>query len=146
VDTCDDTVGISVEREARVDPKRLEGIPLFANLSKKERDQIARWADEIDEPEGAHLLEQGGSPHEFFVLTEGTVEVRQDGGHLTDLQPGDFFGEIALVGRGRRTASVVAMTTVKAIVMHTREFGAMRSQMPDVCEQIEDAIRSRLAR
>jgi CRP/FNR family transcriptional regulator, cyclic AMP receptor protein len=129
-----------------VDPKRLEGIPLFANLSKKERDQIARWADEIDEPAGAHMLEQGGSPHEFFVLTEGTVEIRKDGEHLTDLQPGDFFGEIALVERERRTASVIASSPVKAIVMHAREFGAMRSQMPEVCDQIEEAIRARLAR
>jgi CRP/FNR family transcriptional regulator, cyclic AMP receptor protein len=129
-----------------VDPKGLDGIPLFAKLSKKEREQVARWADEVDEPAGAHLLDQGRLAHEFFVLTEGTVEVRKDGEHLTDLEPGDFFGEIALVEHDRRTASVVATTPVRAIVMHAREFGAMRKEMPTVCDQIEDAIRARLTR
>ncbi len=129
-----------------MDPKGLDGIPLFASLSKKEREQVARWADEIDEPAGAHLLDQGRLAHEFFVLTDGTVEVRKDGEHLTDLEPGDFFGEIALVEHERRTASVVATTPVRAIVMHSREFGAMRTEMPTVCTQIEDAIKARLAR
>jgi CRP/FNR family transcriptional regulator, cyclic AMP receptor protein len=129
-----------------VDPKGLDGIPLFAKLSKKDREQVARWADEVDEPAGAHLLDQGRLAHEFFVLTEGTVEVRKDGEHLTDLEPGDFFGEIALVEHDRRTASVVATTPVRAIVMHAREFGAMRKEMPTVCDQIEDAIRARLTR
>ena len=129
-----------------MDPKGLDGIPLFASLSKKERDQVARWADEIDEPAGVHLLDQGRLAHEFFVLTQGTVEVRKDGEHLTDLQPGDFFGEIALVEQERRTASVVATTPVRAIVMHSREFGAMRKEMPTVCTKIEDTIRARLAR
>jgi len=112
-----------------VDPKGLDGIPLFANLSKKEREQVARWADEIDEPAGAHLLDQGRLAHEFFVLTDGTVEVCKDG-----------------VEHDRRTASVVATTPVRAIVMHSREFGAMRREMPTVCSQIEDAIKTRLAR
>ncbi len=129
-----------------MDPKGLGGIPLFAKLSKKEREQIARWADEIDEPAGFHLLDQGNLAHEFFVLVEGTVEVRKDGEHLTDLEPGDFFGEIALVDHDRRTASVVATTPVRAIVMHSREFGAMRQEMPSVTAQIQDAIRARLAR
>jgi CRP-like cAMP-binding protein len=129
-----------------VDPKGLDGIPLFANLSEKEREQVARWADEIDEPAGAHLLDQGRLAHEFFVLTDGTVEVCKDGEHLTDLQPGDFFGEIALVEHERRTATVTASTPVTAIVMAPREFETMRAEMPEVCERIHAAIRERLAR
>ena len=129
-----------------MDPKGLEGIPLFTNLSKRDREQIAKWTDEISLRPGFHLLHQGALAHEFFVLTEGTVEVTRDGEHLTDLQPGDFFGEIALVEHDRRTASVVAKTPVRAIVMHSREFGAMRREMPTVCSQIEDAIKARLAR
>ena len=129
-----------------MDPKGLDGIPLFANLSKKEREQVSRWADEIEEPAGTHLMDQGRLAHEFFVLVVGMVEIRKDGEHLTDLQPGDFFGEIALVEQDRRTASVVATTPVRAIVMHAREFGAMRTEMPTVCAQIEDAIKARVAR
>jgi CRP-like cAMP-binding protein len=129
-----------------VHAKSLEQIPLFAGLSKKEREQIARWADEIDEPAGHRLVDQGNFAHEFFVLLDGTVEVTKDGEHVTDLGPGDFFGEIALVGHERRTATVRATTPVRAVVMHSREFGAMRSDMPAVCDRIETAIRERLAR
>ena len=93
----------------RVDAKRPgRRYPLFAGLSKKEREQIARWADEIDEPAGYTLVDQGRFAHEFFVLLEGTVDVRKDDQHLTDLGPGDFSGEIALVEDERRTASVTA--------------------------------------
>jgi CRP-like cAMP-binding protein len=129
-----------------VDAKSLEQIPLFAGLSKREREQVARWADEIDEPAGHCLVDQGNFAHEFFVLLDGNVEVTKDGEHLADLGPGEFFGEIALVGHERRTATVRATTPVRAVVMHSRDFGAMRSEMPAVCDRIETAIRERLAR
>jgi CRP/FNR family transcriptional regulator, cyclic AMP receptor protein len=129
-----------------VDAKSLNQVPLFAGLSKRERERVARWADEIAEPAGYLLVNQGNFAHEFFVLVEGTVDVRKDGEHLTDLGPGDFFGEIALVGHDRRTASVMATTPVRAIVMHARDFGAMRTEMPAVAQRIEAAIRERLPR
>ncbi|HVD69598.1 MAG TPA: cyclic nucleotide-binding domain-containing protein [Actinomycetota bacterium] len=129
-----------------MDAKSLNGIPLFAELSKKDREQIARWADEIDEPAGFTLVDQGRFAHEFFVLLQGTVDVRKDDEHLTDLGPGDFFGEIALVEDERRTASVTATTPVRAIVMHSRDFRAMRAQMPAVCARIESAIQQRSGR
>ena len=100
-----------------MDAKTLDDVPLFEKLSKKDRKRIAQWADEIDEPAGFHMLDQGRLAHEFFVLLEGTVEVRQDGNHLTDLGPGDFFGEIALVEHERRTASIMTTTPVRAIVI-----------------------------
>ena len=129
-----------------MDAKRLEQIPLFAGLSKKQRERVAGWADEIDEPAGHRLVDQGNFAHEFFVLLDGTVEVTKDGEHLADLGPGEFFGEIALVGHERRTATVRATTPVRAVVMHSREFAAMRTDMPAVCDRIETAIRERLAR
>jgi CRP-like cAMP-binding protein len=129
-----------------MDAKRLEDIPLFAGLSRKERDQVARWSDEIDVEAGYHLLDQGRFPHEFFVIEEGTVEVTKDGDHLADLGPGDFFGEIAIVEHDRRTATVVATTPLRAIVMFAPEFATMAEDMPAVAERIRAAIRERLAR
>ena len=129
-----------------MDAKKLEAIPLFGNLSRKEREQIARWADEVDVPAGYHLVDQGRFPHEFFVVEEGAVEVTKDGAHLTDLGPGDFFGEIAILERDRRTASVVASTPVTAIVMLARDFETMAADLPDVADQIHAAVRERMAR
>jgi CRP-like cAMP-binding protein len=129
-----------------VDPKRLESLPLFRDLSRKERAQISRWTDEVDVRAGYQLLQQGGLPHEFFVIEEGTVAVTKDGEHLTDLGPGDFFGEIAIMEHDRRTATVVANTPVTAIVMLARDFETMASVMPHVAEQIHAAIRERMQR
>jgi CRP/FNR family transcriptional regulator, cyclic AMP receptor protein len=129
-----------------VDAKRLEPLPLFRDLSRKERDQIARWTDEVDVPAGYPLLEQVRLPHEFFVIEKGTVAVAKDGEHIADLGPGDFFGEIAIVEHDRRTASVVATTPVTAIVMLARDFETMAGVMPHVAEQIHEAIRARIQR
>ena len=129
-----------------MDAARLQSIPLFADLSNKEREQIARWADEVDVPAGYHLLEQGRFPHEFFVIEQGTVAVTKDGQHLADLGPGDFFGEIAILEQERRTATVIASTPVTAIVMLARDFEAMENAMPEVAARVHEAIRERMAR
>jgi CRP/FNR family transcriptional regulator, cyclic AMP receptor protein len=129
-----------------VDAARLQSIPLFADLSHKEREQIARWADEVDVHAGYHLLEQGRFPHEFFVIEQGTVAITKDGQHVADLGPGDFFGEIAILEHERRTATVVASTPVTAIVMLARDFEAMENAMPEVAARVHAAIRERMAR
>ena len=129
-----------------MDAKKLEAIPLFRDLSKKDREQIARWADEVDVPAGFHLLEQGAFPHEFFLVEDGTVAVTKDGAHVTDLGPGDFFGEIAIIEHDRRTATVVATAPSTLIVMLARDFETMAEQLPEVADQVHAAIRERMAR
>jgi len=129
-----------------MDAKDLEAVPLFAGLSKKERQQVARHADSVDLPAGYHLVDQGAFAHEFFVLLEGTVDITQDGKHLTDLGPGDFFGEVALVEHDRRTASVTASTPIRAVVMHQRDFDLMQRDIPHVAEQIHEAVHARSPR
>ena len=129
-----------------MDAKSLERVPLFAGLSHREREQVARWADEIDIPSGKHLLDEGRLPHEFFVILDGEVEVTHDGRLLATLGTGDFFGEIALIEHGRRTASVVTSTPATLAVMSGSSFEAMRHELPQVAERINEAIRERLAR
>ncbi|HEX5938192.1 MAG TPA: cyclic nucleotide-binding domain-containing protein [Actinomycetota bacterium] len=129
-----------------MDAKTLERVPLFAGLSHREREQIARWADEIDLPSDKHLLDEGRLPHEFFVILDGEVEVTHEGEHLATLTTGDFFGEIALIEHGRRTASVITSSPVTLAVMSGSSFDAMRHEMPRVAERIDEAIRERLPR
>ena len=129
-----------------MDAKSLERVPLFAGLSHKDRERVARWADTIDIPAGKHLLDEGRLPHEFFVILEGEVEVTHDGEHLATLSQGDFFGEIALIEHGRRTASVVTSSPTSLAVMSPSAFDAMRNELPKVAERIDGAIRDRLKR
>jgi CRP/FNR family transcriptional regulator, cyclic AMP receptor protein len=129
-----------------VDQARLRSIPLFAELSDHERQRVARWADEVDVPEGKHLVDEGRFPHEFFVIEEGTAEVRQGDRKIAELGPGDFFGEIALVEQQRRTASVIATTPLRTIVMFGRDFNQMEDEMPSVAARIRQAIEERRPR
>jgi trk system potassium uptake protein TrkA len=129
-----------------VDAKSLERVPLFAGLSHKDRERVARLADTVDLPAGKHLLDEGRLPHEFFVILDGEVEVIHEGERLATLRQGDFFGEIALIEHGRRTASVVTSAPSSLAVMSPTSFDAMRRELPQVAERIDGAIRERLAR
>ena len=88
--------------DARID--RLRSVPLFGSCSDKELAFIASRADEVDVPAGRVLTEKGKSGGDFFVILEGKAEVDAIQGKRT-LGPGDFFGEIALIDNGPRTAT-----------------------------------------
>jgi CRP-like cAMP-binding protein len=129
-----------------VDAHELEPIPLFAGLSKHERERVASFADVLDVPPGMHLLDQGAFPYEFLVLLDGEVDVLRDGVRVAGLGVGDFFGEIALLEHERRTASCIAATKCRVAVMTSSAFGDMQRQMPAVAERIRAACAERMAR
>jgi CRP/FNR family cyclic AMP-dependent transcriptional regulator len=126
-----------------MDPARLKKLPLFADLSDKERGQIGRWADEVEVQAGKHLIDEGQFGYEFFVIEEGNAEVKRGDEVIAQLGPGDFFGEIALTESDRRTASVIASEPLRTIVMTRRDFAEMQSEMPSVCSTIHQAIQNR---
>jgi CRP-like cAMP-binding protein len=129
---------------AHVDARRLEGVGFFSGLSKSELGKLATWTDEVSVKAGDALAKEGEFAHEFFVIEEGSAEVRQDGEWIAQLGPGEFFGEIGLLETERRTASVVATTPMQLIVMFKREFKQMEREMPAVADRIRSAIRARL--
>ena len=126
-----------------MDESRLASIELFSSLSKKERRQIAQHADEIDVPEGTQLLREGEFAYEFFVIEEGAAEVVRDGGHVADLGPGDFMGEMGIVGQTQRNASVVARSPLRVIVLTEQDFRGISRSFPGVAERIQQAVEER---
>jgi CRP-like cAMP-binding protein len=129
-----------------VDAARLKSIPLFAQLSERERADVARFADEVSVPAGKTLAEQGEFAYEFFVIEQGTAEVTKDGRVLAQLGPEDFFGEIGLVEAERRTATVVAKSPMELIVIFGPNFRRLERELPELATQIRQAIRERLER
>jgi CRP/FNR family transcriptional regulator, cyclic AMP receptor protein len=127
-----------------MEAKRLEAVGLFASLGKKELERLAQWTDEVSVKEGEELATEGHFAHEFFVIEDGEAEVLQGGSRIAELGPGDFFGEIALLETERRTATVVAATPMRVIVMFQREFKQMEQEMPAVADRVRSAIRARL--
>jgi CRP/FNR family cyclic AMP-dependent transcriptional regulator len=127
-----------------MDAKALQGVAVFSGLSKRELGKLAEWTDEVSVDEGYELAKEGSFAHEFFVIEEGAASVVQGGERIAELGPGDFFGEIGLLETERRTATVVATTPMRLIVMFQREFKQMEKAMPTVADRIRSAIRARL--
>jgi len=119
--------------------------PLFAHVSKGQLEQIAQIADEIDLREGKEMTKQGSRGREFFVLLEGNADVKKNGRRINTLGPGDFFGEIALVSDTPRTASVIATSPVRALVITDRSFKRLMSDSPEIQERVLSALAARLA-
>jgi len=128
-----------------MNPTRLRDVPMFRHLSKTELERVAGWLQVYSVPEGDLLVREGASAHEFFMIEDGEAAVLEDGERIALLGPGDFFGEIGLLETGKRTASVVATTPMDVIVMYRPEFEQMKTELPTVADQIQAAIRARLA-
>lgn len=128
-----------------MDPSRLKSIPLFSNLNDKQLKRIAQLADDVDLPAGTHLTDQGKFSYEFMIIEDGSADVLVDGSKIATLATGDFFGEIGLLEHSRRTATVVASTSMRLAVIATREFMTLADEMPDVKEQVAKAAAERMA-
>ncbi len=128
-----------------MDVKHLKEIALFDRLSKEQLAEVARQADEIDVDAGKRLVSEGRFGYEFFIIENGTAEVVHAGEHIADLGPGDFFGEMALLGDTVRNADVVTSTPMTAMVMTDTAFRSLARRMPDVAEEIRAACRRRTA-
>ena len=126
-----------------MDESDLQSIALFEPLSRDARRVVAQHADRIKVPEGTELVRQGEFAYEFFVIEEGGAEVLRDGEHIADLGPGDFLGEMGIVGKVVRNATVTATSRSKVIVMTEQAFRSMSSSNPDVAERIKAAVEER---
>jgi CRP-like cAMP-binding protein len=120
-------------------------VPLFSHLSRKQLAQVAKVADEIDLNEGKEMTREGATGREFFVILEGSADVRRRGRKINSLKPGDFFGEIALVTSVPRTATVAATSPVRALVVTDREFRHLLEESPDIKTRVMQAMAARLA-
>jgi CRP/FNR family cyclic AMP-dependent transcriptional regulator len=120
-------------------------VPLFARCSRAELKEIAMLADEIDLKEGKEMTREGAPGREFFVLLEGTADVKKNSRRVNTLGPGDFFGEIALVSREPRTATVVATSPVRALVITEWSFRQLLDDAPRVKTKVMEAMAQRLA-
>jgi CRP/FNR family transcriptional regulator, cyclic AMP receptor protein len=132
-----------LRKDAKVE--RLKRVPLFAHCSKRELGLIASLADEVDLEEGKTLVREGAFGHEFFVLVDGAVEVRKGKRKVATLGPGDFFGEIALISKILRTATVITTQPVRALVITTRDFWTLLEASPELKTKVLKALADRLA-
>ena len=119
--------------------------PLFSQCSKRELAEVASVADEIDLRAGKELTRQGRPGREFFVLIEGEADVRKNGRKIATMKGGDFLGEIALVSSKPRTATVVATTPVRVLVLTERSFKRLLERSPSIQMKVLQALAERIS-
>jgi CRP/FNR family cyclic AMP-dependent transcriptional regulator len=127
-----------------VEPAQLESIPLFAGLTLDQRATVAQACEEITVDAGATLVREGDFGHGAFAITEGSAEVVHDGQVLRTLEPGDMFGEIAVLSGGRRTATVVATTDMTLVTVLNRELWRIERECPEIADALRTTIAERL--
>jgi CRP-like cAMP-binding protein len=125
-------------------PSDLAVVPLFESLSESELAEIAPWFEVKDVGPGARLAGEGATGYSFFVVGEGELEVTAQGRRVASLGPGDFFGEMALLGAGRRKATVTTTSPSRVLVLFGNDFRQLQEIHPDTTTRIEAARRSRL--
>jgi CRP/FNR family cyclic AMP-dependent transcriptional regulator len=122
----------------------LRNVPLFAELDERELDQLARQMHERRFPEGADVTSEGAGGAGFFVIAEGNADVTVAGEHRASIGPGDFFGEIALIDTGVRSASITAATELLCYGLTAWEFRPFVEEHPKVAWALLQTLAGRL--
>ena len=145
-----DAGSVRLER-GRIDGAALGTLRLFASLTDEQLERVARSARVISAEPGQAIVRKWEAARDFYVLADGTATVRSDAEHLRELEPGDFFGELAALEWGAgfgypRLATVIATSPVTAVVLSSDTLNALMREAPGVAEQVNSAVRERLPR
>jgi CRP-like cAMP-binding protein len=122
----------------------LASVPLFASCSRKELQTIARASDELSIPAGKTLVEQNDVGRECFVILEGSASVKRNGRKVATLGPGAYFGELSLLDKGPRTATVTADTPLTVLVLGPREFSSILDSVPGLSHKLLSTLAARV--
>jgi CRP/FNR family cyclic AMP-dependent transcriptional regulator len=126
-----------------VDPNRLRSLPLFADVSDQELSEIATFAQEISVEAGRDLLREGDFSYEFMAIEDGEAEVTRRGEHVADLGPGDFFGEMGLLEKTLRNATVTAKTPMQLVTLTGWDLRRIERTVPHAVARVRAVLEAR---
>ena len=122
----------------------LARVPLFSACTRKDLSLVARRAEDVHVGEGKVLVTEGSAGAEFFVIVDGKARVTMRGRKVAELGPGRFFGDLALLDRAPRNATVVAETPMELLVLGQREFAALIDEVPGFAHKLLAGLARRL--
>ncbi len=128
----------------RPEPDRLRAIPLFDDLSEEELGTLASLFTVEDVSDSRRLTPEGASGYNFYVIESGTVDVVRSDERIAQLGPGDYFGEMALMGDGRRVADVIATSPMVVFAMFGTAFREMEAAFPEIASKVRATLEERL--
>jgi CRP-like cAMP-binding protein len=122
----------------------LAEVPLFSACSKKDLQLVAKRAEDIKVDAGKVLVSEGAAGAEFFVILEGEAVVTRHGQEVARLGSGQFFGDLALLDRAPRNATITAATSMELVVLGQREFSALIDEVPGFAHKLLAGLARRL--
>jgi CRP/FNR family cyclic AMP-dependent transcriptional regulator len=128
-----------------LDATRLKSIPLFEEVGDEELAQIAPFAQEVSVEAGKVLVREGDFSYEFMAIEEGTAEVSRGGEHVADLGPGDFFGEVGLLEKTLRNATVTAKAPMRLVTLTGWDLRRVERTAPQAIERVRAVLEERRA-
>ena len=126
-----------------MDATRLKSIPLFQDVPDEELAQISTFAQEVTVDAGRELVREGDFSYEFMAIEDGEAEVTRHGEHVADLGPGDFFGEMGLLEKTLRNATVTAKTQMHLVTLTGWDLKRMERHIPKAIEQVRATLEQR---
>jgi CRP/FNR family cyclic AMP-dependent transcriptional regulator len=129
-------------RDAFVD--HLADVPLFSACSRKDLQLVAKRAEDVKVDAGKQLVTEGDTGTEFFVIIDGNATVSTHGRKVAALGPGNFFGELALLERAPRNATITADTPMELVVLGQREFAGLIDDVPEFAHKLLAGLARRL--
>ena len=117
---------------------------LFSACSASQLRTIRRQIEEVTVEPGTVLCEEGTVGKEFFFIIDGTASVRRNGRKVATLGRGQYFGELSLLDRRPRSASVVSETDMEMLVMSQRQFNSLLESVPTIARKLLSALATRL--
>jgi CRP/FNR family transcriptional regulator, cyclic AMP receptor protein len=123
--------------------KRLADMPLFEGLDEESLRTVSKAAQEVSVQEGAELVREGDYSYNLTVIDEGQAEVVNQGEVVATLGPGDVFGEIGVVRKGLRNATVRATTPMRLITLTGWDLRRLRNRIPELEQRISQLASER---
>jgi CRP/FNR family cyclic AMP-dependent transcriptional regulator len=126
-----------------LDTARLKRIPVFADLEEDALSNIAALAAEVSVPEGKELVREGDYSYDVLAIEEGTAKVERGGEHIADLGPGDVIGEMGVLERSQRNATVVATSPMLLVTLTSWDIRKLRKSTPGVVDHLRALVEER---
>jgi CRP-like cAMP-binding protein len=117
---------------------------LFSTCNKKELGLIGRASDEVNVDAGRLLTQEGKPGFEFFLILDGKAAVSRSGRKIATLRPGQYFGELSLLSRKPRDATVTSETPMQLLVLDQRQFDGIMDRVPGLAHKLMIAMAERL--
>ena len=124
--------------------EHLGRVPMFSACNKRELDLIARRGTDVVFDPGAVVVREGSQGYEFFVIVDGKASVTRAGRDVATLGAGDFFGELSLLDRTPRNATVTAESRLETVVVSVQEFRALLEEVPALTYKLLAGMARRL--